>query len=134
MFSTWTKRKKVGTALLTLFLTVLAFFIIIVVDGDACDKWRQANHLQMLYQAWLRDGSPQPPLVHKYTGPNASSTTFVYSASNVINGHTYQGLFAHRSGDRWGTFVMTRNGQVIVIDDSGRARVLKISKTRAAAW
>jgi hypothetical protein len=62
------------------------------------------------------------------------STTFVYTASHVIDGHTYTGLFAHRSYPRFGTWVITRTGEIIVVDDGGHARLARIHKTRAAAW
>lgn len=134
VFSTWTKRKKVIAALSVPVLAFIVFFAVIVISGDAYDRWRHAHHLRVTYQAWVQDGSPEPPQVERYVGPSRSSTTFVYTASQVIDGHTYQGLFAHRTTPYWGTFVITRAGEIFVIDESGRARLLRIHKTRAAAW
>ncbi|HMO64745.1 MAG TPA: hypothetical protein PKC18_16880 [Lacipirellulaceae bacterium] len=134
MFSKWSKAKKIAAAIAVLVLVVVAFLAVLIVDGEAYDRWRHANHLRMLQQAWVRDGSPEPPQVERYVGPSASSTSFVYTASHVINGRTYQGLFAHCSIPRFGTFVITRSGEVIVVEDSGEARLLRIHKTRGAAW
>ena len=113
---------------------VIALFALLAMDGDAYDRWRHAHHLRMIHQAWRKDGSPEPPQVERYVGASSSSTTFVYSASQVIGGHTYQGLFAYRTTLVADTFVITRTGEVFVIDDSGRARLLRIHKTKAAAW
>ena len=134
MFTKWSKTKKIAAVVAVVALVLIAFFVVVIVDGEAYDRWRHANHLRMLQQAWLRDGSPEPPQVEKYVGPSASSTSFVYTASHVIDGRTYQGLFAHRSIPRFGTFVITRSGEVIVVEDSGQARLLRIHKTRGAAW
>ena len=134
MFSTWTKRKKLSAVVLGVFVTFVACFIVICIDGAAYDRWRPANNLRMVRQAWLRDGSPEPPQVERYVGPTKSSTTFVYTASQVIDGRAYQGLFAHRESGREDTYVITRGGEVLVIDGLGKARILRIHKTKAAAW
>ena len=134
VFSTWTKRKKIVAALSVPVVAFLVFFAVIVIDGEGYDRWRHVRHLRYMRDAWVRDGSPEPPDVARYVGPSLSSTTFVYTASHVIDGQTYTGLFAHRSYPRFGTFVITRTGEVIVVDDGGRARLARIHKTRAAAW
>lgn len=134
MFSTWTKRRKVIAALSVTVLAFVAFSALIIIDGDAYDRWRHAHHLRVTYQAWVRDGSPEPPQIERYVGPSRSSTTFVYTASLVIDDQTYQGLFAHRTTRYSGTFVITRAGEILVIDESRRARLLRIHRTRAAAW
>lgn len=113
----------------------IIFFAVICIDGEAYDRWRLVHHLRVTRDAWVRDGSPEPPDVAKYIGPSLSSTTFVYTASHVIGGHTYTGLFAHRPiPSRFGTFVITRTGEVIAVDDGGRARLVRVHKTRAGAW
>jgi hypothetical protein len=134
LFSKWTRRGKLFTAMTLLSLVFGAFFAVIIIDGEAYDRWRPAHHLRMVYGAWLRDGSPEPPRADRYVLGSASSTTFVYTASHVIDGQPYRGLFGYRSTPRLGTYVITRNGEIMVIDDSGRARLLKIHKTKAAAW
>jgi len=134
VFSTWTKRKKIVAALAVPVVAFVIFFAVIVIDGEAYDRWRHVHHLRITRDAWVRDGSPEPPDIARYVGSSLSSTTFVYTASHVIDGQTYNGLFAHRSIARFGTFVITRTGEVIVVDDAGRARLVRIHKTRAGAW
>lgn len=133
-FSHWTKRRKVMAAVIVLALAFLAFCAGIIIDGELYDQWRPAHHLQMVSAAWVRDGCPEPPQVERYVGASSSSTTFVYTASHVINGRSYQGLCGCRFSPRLGTYAITRNGEVFVVDESGRARVLRVHKTRAAAW
>ena len=133
-FSKWTRRRKVLTAMTVLTVAFAIFFAGVIIDGETYDRWKPAHHLQAVYGAWVRDGSPEPPQVDRYVGASQSSTTFVYTASHVIHGQPYRGLFGYRSTPRLGTYVITRNGELMVIDDSGRARLLRIHKTRAAAW
>lgn len=125
---------KIAAVVAMVALVFITLFAVVIVDGEAYDRWRHANHLRMLQQAWLGDGSPDPPRVERYVEPSASSTSFVYTASHIIDSRTYEGLFAHRSIPSFGTFVITRSGEVIVVEDSGEARLLRIHKTRAAAW
>ena len=136
VFSTWTKRKQIVAALLVSVPIVgfVVFFAVIVIDGEGYDRWRNVQELRRAHDAWVRDGSPEPPDVAEYASPSLSRTTFVYAAFHVIDGQTYTGLFGHRSYSRFGTFVITRTGEVIVVDKRGRARLAKIHKTRAAAW
>lgn len=134
MFTRWTKRKKIVAALSVPVVGFLVFFAVIVIDGEGYDRWRNVRELRYVREAWIRDGSPEPPDLSRYTSSSVSSTTFVYAASHAIGGQTYTGLFAHRSYPRFGTWVITRTGEIIVIDDGGRARLAKIHKTRAAAW
>ncbi len=134
MFSKWSTWKKIVAILAGLLLALLAFVAVLAIDSYAYDNWRSAQELRITYQAWLRDSSPEPPQVQKYLGTSRGSTTYVYTASHVIDGRTYQGLFAYRSYPRPGTFVITRGGEVFVISDSGRVRLLRIHETSAAAW
>ena len=134
MFSTWTKRKKIVATVSTPVVAFVIFFAVIVIDGEGYDRWRHVRHLRYMREAWVRDGSPEPPEVVRYGGSSVSRPTFAYTAAHVIDGRTYRGLFAHRSYPRFGTFVITRTGEVIVVDDGGRARLVRIHKTRAAAW
>jgi len=134
LFSKWTRRRTLLAAITVLSLVFAVFFGVIIIDGEAYDRWRPAHHLRMVYGAWVRDGSPEPPRADRYVLESASSTTFVDTASHLIDGQPYRGLFGYRSTHRLGTYVITRNGEVIVVDDSGRARLLEIHKTKAAAW
>jgi hypothetical protein len=134
VFATWTKRKKILAALSVPLLAFLAFFIVIVIDGEGYDRWRNVRELRSLRDAWIRDGSPEPPDAARYVIRSSSSTSFVYTASHVIDDQTYTGLFAHKSYPRFGTWVITRTGDIIVVDDRGQARLARIHKTRAAAW
>ena len=113
---------------------LLVFFAVIVIDGEGYDRWRNVRELHYLRDAWIRDGSPEPPDATRYVGRSSSSTSFVYTASHIVGSQTYTGLFAHRSCPRFGTWVITRNGEIIVVDDGGHARLARVHKTRAAAW
>ncbi len=128
------KTKTIAAVLALLLVGIIALFAVLIIDGEAYDRWKNANELRIIYQSWLKDGSPEPPDVAKYFRPSASSTSFVYTASHVINGRSYQGLFAYRSVPRFGTYVITRSGEVVVVESSGSVRLLRIHKTRAAAW
>ena len=132
--TTWTKRKKIIVALSVPVVAFLVFFAVIVIDGEGYDRWKNVRELRHLRDAWVRDGSPEPPDVMRYAGRSSSSTSFVYTASHVIGSRAYTGLFAHRSYPRFGTWVITRTGEIIVIDDGGHARLARIHKTRAGAW
>jgi len=134
MFSKWSTWKKIVAILAGPLLAFLAFVAVLAIDGYAYDNWRSAQELRITYQAWLRNSSPEPPQVQKYLGTSRGSTTYVYTTSHVIDGRTYQGLFAYRSYHRPGTFVITRGGEVFVISDSGRLGLLRIHGTSAAAW
>lgn len=134
MFTTWTKRKKIVAALSVPVMAFLVFFAVIVIDGEGYDRWRNVRELRYLRDAWVRDGSPEAPDAARYVGRSTSHTSFVYTASHVIDGQTYTGLFAHRSYPRFGTWVITRTGEIIVVDDGGHARLARVHKTRAAAW
>ena len=135
MFTTWTKRKKIVAALSLPVVAFVIFFAVIVIDGECYDTWRHVHHLRYMRDAWIRDGSPEPPEVSRYIGASRSSTTFVYTASHVIDGQSYPGLFAHRSIPPFrGTFVITRTGEVILLDARGQTRRVWIHKTKAAAW
>lgn len=134
MFATWTKRKKIAAAVSLLVVGFIVFFAIIVIDGEGYDRWRNVRELRYARDAWVRDGSPEPPDLSRYTRSSASSTTFVYTASHVVDGQTYTGLFAHRSYPRFGTWVITRTGDIIVVDEAGRARLARVHRSRAAAW
>jgi len=123
-----------AAVLVVLLIGVVTLFAALIIDGEAYDRWRSANQLRIIYQSWLKDGSPETPDLAKYFRPSASSTSFVYTASHVIDGRSYQGLFAYRSVPRFGTYVITRSGEILVVEDSGSARLLRIHKTRAAAW
>jgi len=112
----------------------VVFFAVIVIDGEGYDRWRNVRELRYLRAEWVRDGSPEPPDATAYAGRSGYTTSFVYTASHVIGNQTYTGLFAHRSYPRFGTWVITRTGEIIVVDDGGHARLARIHKTRAAAW
>lgn len=134
MFSTWTKRKKILAALSVAVGAFVVFSAVIVIDGEGYDRWKNARELRYVREAWLRDGSPEPPDVSRYASSSVWSTTFVYTASHVVDGQVYTGLFAHRSYPRFGTWVITRTGEIIVVEDGGGARLARIHKTKAAAW
>jgi hypothetical protein len=63
-----------------------------------------------------------------------SGTSYVYSASQVIDGQTYHGLFAYREYAQPTVFAITTNGICLVLRDDGSARLMWIHKTRGAAW
>jgi hypothetical protein len=130
----WTKRKAIIAGILLPIVEVLVFCAAIIIDGEAYDRWNLARHLRDVHRAWIHDGSPEHPDVSRYAGPPSWGTTFVYTTSHVINGRSYTGLFAHRSYPRFGTYAITRSGTIVVIDDDGDARFLRIHKTRAGAW
>lgn len=134
MFTTWTRRKKIVAVLSVPVVALLVLFAVIVIDGEGYDRWRNVHELRNLRDAWLRGGSPEPPDVTKYAGGSSSSTSFVYTASHLVGSQTYTGLFAHRSHPRFGTWVITRTGEIIVVDDGGHVRLARVHKTRAAAW
>ena len=134
VFTTWTKRKKFVAALSVPLVAFVVIFAVIVIDGEGYDRWRNVRELRYLRAGWVRDGSPEPPDASKYAGHSSSSTSFVYTASHVIDGQTYTGLFAHRSYPRFGTWVITRTAEIIVVDDGGNARLARVHETRAAAW
>jgi len=68
VFATWTKRKKIVAALSVPLLAFLVFFIAIVIEGEGYDRWRNVRELRYLRDAWIRDGSPEPPDAHLCRG------------------------------------------------------------------
>ena len=129
----WTRTKGLILALIAAVL--IGLVIILGIDGNAYDRWNHANHLLIIHRAWLQDGSPEMPEVLRYTGPSRSRTTFVYTASHMVEGRPLEGLFGHRSSNlRWGTWIISRDGEVFVVDDSGRPRLVEVDKGRATAW
>jgi flagellar biosynthesis protein FlhB len=53
VFTKWSKTKKITAVVAAVALVLIAFFVVVIVDGEAYDRWRHANHLRMLQQAWL---------------------------------------------------------------------------------
>jgi len=120
----------VGVLLMSALLTIL------VIDGDAHDRWRAANNLRAVWKTWSLEGSPWPPDPVKYGKrfSSRSSTTYVYTASLVVDGRTNQCLAACAWSQRFGTYIVCTNGEVLVQLGSRPLRQLKMSKTKAAAW
>jgi hypothetical protein len=117
-------------------LLVIALVTILAIDGDAHDRWRTANNLRAVWKTWTLEGSPWPPDPVKCGErfSSRSSTTYVYTASLVVDGLTNQCLAASAWSERFGTYIVCTNGVVLVQLGSRPLRQLKISKTKAAAW
>ena len=134
MFSNWSSRRKIVTALLVAVVLFVGLLVVLSVDGRLYERWRDATHLRNLYRSWVREGSPYPiPDPQKY-GYSNSGTSYVYSASQVIDGQTYHGLVAYRTYAQPTLFAITTNGICFVLRDDGCARLMWIHKTRGAAW
>src|ERR1043166_3445358 len=103
-----TRRKLLLLVASILFVAALVSFVALVIDGTAYDKWRRANNLKILLREWQADGSPEPPQV-RYA--NFSNTVSTYTASHVIDGRMFQGIFAESSCSP--RYVITRNGEVL---------------------
>jgi hypothetical protein len=127
--SKWLK-KRAGVLL---GLVLITAYILYGIDGAMYVRYIPARHLRIVHKSWKADGAPEPPVVEKYVG---GSRTYVDSSTYVIDGHTYEGLFAHQEPafDHLGTYVITRDGVIIVIKQPEQPRLLWIHPTRAAAW
>ena len=108
----------------------LVFFVVLCIDGAAYDRWRYAHHLRIIYETWQADGAPDPQNWPRYE--LYSKKAFIYTQTHVVAGQTQQCLFATTVGG--GQFTITRDGSVLVVDRTGEARLLRIHKTKAAAW
>jgi hypothetical protein len=116
-------------------LVPLGIAVVWLGERASDGEWSTAIKLRMARDQWLKAGSPDPALSLKYLGWSPSATSFVYTATQNIAGHTYHGLFAIRDQslpER--SFAITRDGEVLIladsgvislIEDSGRVRKLK---------
>jgi hypothetical protein len=87
---------------------------------------RAAMRLRLLHGWWVESGSPELPQIERYVTYSAPSTGFVYSATHRIHGREHPGLFAYRDGVTDKTYVVDRRGEVLVLDHTGHARLLKL--------
>jgi hypothetical protein len=134
MFSKWSIRKKLATVLLILVGLFVGLLTVLTVDGTLYERWKDATHLRNLYRGWVLDGSPYPIPEPKKYGYSSAGTGYVYTASLVIDGQTYRGLFAYREYSQPTVFAITTNGVCLVLREDGSARLMWIHKTRGAAW
>jgi len=134
VFSKWSLRKKLAAGVLVVAVLFIVLLTVLAVDGRLYERWSDATHLRILYKSWVLDGSPFPiPDPQKY-GYSSDGTSYVYIASQVIDGQRYQGLFAYRKYTQPTVFAITTNGVCLVLRDDGSARLMWIHKTRGAAW
>ena len=127
MFSRWTHWKWIAP--IGLLVLVLFVFAIVWIDERASDgEWSMATTLRIARDEWLKAGSPDPALSIKYLGWSPSATNVVYSATETIAGHSYHGLFAIREQSLpRRTFVITRDGEVLILADSGAVSLIEDS-------
>ncbi len=119
-------------------LAILGLFAILLlvlgVDGRLFERWKSAMVLRNLHRSWERDGAPQPfPDPSKY-GYASWGTSYVDSASYVIKGGVYHGLYGFRDYTRPDHLTITTNGVLIVFGKSGTPRLLWMAKKGAGAW
>lgn len=81
-----------------------------------------------LWKEWQLDGSPEPPPVEKYTAHSTDlNRFFVWTNAYVINGQTFQSLFAMDDPrfEGKGILIISKNGQLIWL---GKKEIPKIIK------
>jgi len=128
-------RKVLAFSGAAVVILLLGFVMLLSIDGIAYERWKAAMHLRMSLKAWQNDGAPEPFNVLHYGGRSAGSTTSLSSASFMIDGRTYQPLLSYRWRQRHDeTFFITKDGDVLIQPDGKDARILKIHKTKGAAW
>lgn len=126
--------KKVVIAFGILALLFIGLLIFLGIDGRAYERWKSAHVLIDSYHGWTRDGAPWPP-PHPTNYVWASwGTSYVYTASQNIDGQIYHGLFAFRAYNWPHHYAISTNGVVIDLGDKNGVRLLRFTKGRAAAW
>ncbi len=122
-----------NAALAVLLSLLLALFLSWLNAALYCDTpealtvhaLRQARH------AWLNEGCPHLPDPQKYIGMSSSFTSCVCSASLVVKDRrfsedrTYRGLFALRDKSLPNIYVIATTGEILVLEDSGKAQLLR---------
>jgi hypothetical protein len=130
---TW-KKLAVGGLVVAVAFVVLAR--ILGIEETRYHRWSNANWLQNLHRGWLRAGAPLPADPNNYGSINIG-TTYVYTASHVIGGSNYYGLFAYEGEEHFpppNHFAVATNGAILVLDDPAGVRLLHFSKRGAGAW
>ena len=132
-----TRRSRISVAIIASIVvsSVVVFFVVsevksaLYVDSDEAMIIRD---LRAGRYGWLMDGCPEPPDAERYLGDSPSTTNYVYRAALVVSNRTYHGLFAWRNygstdtyGKSTGTYVITTTGEVLVIDNLGKVRLLQ---------
>lgn len=134
LVSNWSVGKKILGGLLVLGGLLTALLVVLEIDGRLHERWKHATNLCMLHKSWILDGSPQPIPDPRRYGSSDSGTAYVYTASQVMDGQTYGGLFAFHPYGQPNVFAITTNGVCLVLQKDGGARRMRIHKTRGAAW
>jgi hypothetical protein len=128
----WIKRLTIAFG--AIVLSFVGFVALLHIDGQAYDRWRSASFLQNQHRSWSKDGAPWPPPNPTNYGWTSSGTSFVYTASHVIDGKIYYSLFAFRAYDSRHHYAITTNGVVLDLGDKKGVRLLQFTKGKAAAW
>ena len=134
MIANWPTKKKLAAILLLGGLPLAGFLGFVEIEGRLYGRFRDAVQLRLLHRSWVLDGSPYPiPDPLKY-GRSNLGTSYVYTASHTIGGQAFQGLFAFREHTQPTVYVITTNGECLVLQDGGNARLMWIKKSGGAAW
>lgn len=119
----WKKITGVAVILSVLLVAFLSWLnaALYVDSAEAITTY----HLRAGRYGWLLDGCPEPPDVERCLGVSPSRTNYVYRATLVVNDRTYYGLLATKENSSTDTYVITTTGAILVLDGTGKARLLK---------
>jgi len=120
---------------LAIFAVLIGLFVIVCIDGAAYDRWSVAKELRYACRAWQIDGSPAVFEISKYAPVSKSQTIFPSTESFIVGGQTYVTFLGIKSQRRPNeTYFITTNGVMLIQPDGGEVRLLKMHKSKAAAW
>jgi hypothetical protein len=116
----------VGAVFLLLVVVAIIAFLNASLYNDSLEAIT-IHDLRIGRYSWLNDGCPQPPDPERYVGVGGSSSNYVYTGTLVVKGRTYHGLFAKTMKCEWckDTYVIATTGEIFVLDDSRRVRLLR---------
>jgi hypothetical protein len=126
LFSKWPTWAKITgfTAVFLLLFAGLLAFMAASLENDSLEAIAGYN-LRYARVAWLHDGCPQPFDAEGYLGTGWPSSNYVFAGALVMEHETNHILFAEKMPGLTDTFVITTMGDILAVDQSGHARLLK---------